>query len=61
MSEQGQKQPPEGKPVQSIILEMVVFAAVFLTIMWLVEGHSAIAAILGVAFIAYLIAKRKAG
>jgi len=61
MNEQEQEPPPAGKPVQSLILETVVFAAVFFTIIWLIEDHSAIAAVLGLAAIAYMIVKKKSG
>jgi len=44
-----------------LILETVVFAAIFFSIIWLVEDHSGIAAILGIACIAYFLAKKKAG
>ena len=52
---------PSGKTFQIMLVQTVVFAAVFFTIIWLVEDHSAIAAILGVAAIAYLIARKKDG
>jgi len=44
-----------------MLVQTAVFAAVFFTIIWLIEDHSAIAAVLGVAAIAYMIARKKAG
>jgi len=39
---------------------MIVFAAVFFTIIWLVEDYSLVAAILGIIFVVYRLAKKKA-
>jgi len=63
MSEQepDQPTPPQGKTFQIMLVQTAVFAAVFFTIIWLIEDHSAIAAVLGVAAIAYMIARKKAG
>lgn len=58
--EDPEKLPP-GKTFQIMLVQTAVFAAVFFTIIWLVEDHSAIAAALGVAAIAYMIARKKAG
>jgi len=59
MGDHDQKPTPEGKPLQSLILETVVFAAVFFTIIWLVEDHSAIAAALGIGFVVYMFANNR--
>jgi len=61
MINQNQKPTPKGKPVQSLILETAVFAAVFFTIIWLIEDHSAIAVVLGLAAIVYMVVKKKSG
>jgi hypothetical protein len=53
--------PPPGKKFQIIVVQTAVFAVVFFTIIWLVEDHSAIAAILGLAAIAYLLLKKFSG
>ena len=64
--EQGQKDqpesspPPPGKTFQIILVQMIVFAAVFFTIIWLVEDYSLVAAILGIIFVVYRLAKKKA-
>ncbi|OIO70837.1 MAG: hypothetical protein COW19_04665 [Zetaproteobacteria bacterium CG12_big_fil_rev_8_21_14_0_65_55_1124] len=65
--EQGQEDrpesspPPSGKTFQIILVQTAVFAAVFFTIIWLVEDQPLIAAALGLAAIVYLIVKKKAG
>ena len=52
---------PLGKTFRIMLVQTAVFAAVFFSIIWLVEGHSAIAAVLGIAAIAYLLAKKFTG
>lgn len=62
--EQGERPeppPPQGKGFQIMLVQTAVFAAVFFTIIWLVEEHSAIAAVLGLGAIAFLLAKRFRG
>jgi len=61
MSEQDPKQPtpPPEKTFQIMLVQTVVFAAVFFTIIWLVEGHSAIAAAIGIGFVVYMFAKNR--
>jgi len=59
MSKQEKEPAPKGKAIQSLILETVVFAAVFFTIIWLVEDHSAIAAAIGIGFVVYMFAKNR--
>jgi len=65
--EQDRKKPPEppspppGKTFQIMLVQTAVFAAVFFTIIWLVEDQSAMAAVLGIAAIIYLLKKRHKG
>jgi hypothetical protein len=53
--------PPPEKGFQIMLVQTVVFAAVFFTIIWLVEGHSLVAAALGIACIVYLLARKFTG
>ena len=53
--------PPPGKGFQIILVQTIVFAAVFFTIIWLVEGQPLIAAALGTAAIVYLLARKFTG
>ncbi len=57
----GPEAPPPGKRFQIILVQTIVFAAVFLTLLWLAERHSAFAAGFGLIAIAYLLAKKKPG
>ncbi len=57
--EDPEKLPP-GKTFQIILVQTAVFAAVFFTIIWLVEDYSLVAALLGIAFVVYLLVKKKA-
>ena len=65
--EQGQEERPEspspapGKTFQIMLVQTAVFAAVFFSIIWLVEDHPAIAAVLGIAAVAFLLTKIKKG
>jgi len=65
--EQGQEDqpksppPPPGKTFQIILVQTVVFATIFFAIIWLVEDHSLVAAILGIAFVVYRLSRKKIG
>jgi len=64
--EQGRKEDrpeppsiPPGKGFQIMLVQTAVFAAVFFSIIWLVEDQPLIAAVLGVAAVAFLLTKIK--
>jgi len=56
--EDPEKLPP-GKTFQIMLVQTAVFAAVFFTIIWLVEDFSLVAAILGIAFVIYRLSRNK--
>jgi len=58
VNDQEQK-PPPGKTFRIMLVQTVVFAAVFFTIIWLVEDYSLVAAILGIAFVVYRLTRKK--
>ena len=53
--------PPPGKTFQIILVQTLVFATIFFAIIWLVEDHSLVAAILGIAFVVYRLSRKKIG
>jgi len=51
--------PPQKKVFRIILVQTLVFAAVFFTIIWLVEDQPLIAVALGIACIVYIFAGKK--